>query len=119
MRTVLASLASTLALTSTALGAQEQVAHAFTLGSYYSFETDGYTYLKGSDNNPWYVLQQASWADPALLQLGYLAVGHDGKHYYCLIEHAAPIGTRIAQRAYFICGDPTTAEMLYTRGILR
>jgi hypothetical protein len=67
------------------------------------------------DRNPWYVLRQASWADPALLKYGYVPVSHDGGDYYCLIRHEPFLGTRIAPGAYFICGD--SADVSYTLGI--
>jgi hypothetical protein len=113
MRTVLASLACalTLTLTSAALGAPQQAAHAFTLRGYYAL--DFYPFWQSSDKQPWYTLERASWADPLLVKYGYVAVSHDGKHFYCLIQNEPPAGTRIGQHTY-ICGDPAMAEMLYT-----
>jgi hypothetical protein len=111
VRTVLASLACALTLTAAALGAQLQVAHVFTLRGYYAL--DFYPIWQSSDNKPWYVLKQAPWADPLLLKWGYVAVSHDGQRYYCLIQEEPPVGTRLSKRTY-ICGNPATAEMLYT-----
>jgi hypothetical protein len=111
MRAVLASLAFAVTLTSSALGAQQQVTRAFTLPGYYVL--DFYPYWKLSDKQPWYVVTQTSWADPLLVRYGYVAVNHDGQNYYCLIQGEPPTGTRIGQRTY-ICGDPAMAEMLYT-----
>lgn len=110
MRTVLASLVCALTLTSAALGAQLQVERDFTLPGYYALGL--YPDWQWSDKNPWYVLKQAPWADPLLLKWGYVAVSHDGQHYYCFIQEGPPTGTRIWKRTY-MCGDPATAEVLY------
>ncbi len=98
-------------LTSAALGAQVQVERVFTLRGYYVLDFN--PYWQQSDTKPWYVLKQPPWADPLLLKRGYVAVRHDGKNYYCLIQEEPPVGTRIGKRTY-ICGDPATAETLYT-----
>ena len=111
MRTVLASLACALTLTSAALAAESQVTHTFTLRGYYAL--DFYPYWHSSDKQPWYALKQAPWADPLLIKWGYVAVTHDGKHYYCLIDGSPPTGTRVGQGTY-LCGDPAMTEMLYT-----
>jgi hypothetical protein len=109
VRTVLAVFALTLG--SVALGSQPQAGRDFTLRGYYAL--DLYPIWQRSDQQPWYVLKQAPWADPLLLKWGYLAVNHDGRNYYCLIQDQPPVGTRIGKRTY-LCGDPAMAEMLYT-----
>jgi hypothetical protein len=111
VRTVLASFVCALTLTSAALGTEQQVARAFTVPGYYKL--DFYPYWQLSDHKPWYVLKQAPWADRLLIKYGYVAVSHDGKDYYCLIQDEPPTGTRITKQTY-ICGDPAMAEMLYT-----
>jgi hypothetical protein len=110
MRTVLASLAFALTLTSTALGAPQQVTHVLTLRGYYVLNF--FPYWELSDKKPWYVLEKAPWADPVLIKYGYRAVDHDGKHFYCFIQEEPPVGTRIGRSD--ICGSPRMAEMLYT-----
>jgi hypothetical protein len=110
VRTVLASLAWALTFTSAALGAQLQVERDFTLRGYYALGL--YPDWQWSDNKPWYVLEQAPWADPLLLKWGYVAVSHDGQNYYCFIQNGPPTGTRLWKRTY-MCGDPVTAEVLY------
>jgi hypothetical protein len=111
VRTVLASLICALTLTSAAFGAQQPVTSVFTLPGYYVL--DFYPHWQLSDHKPWYVLNQPRWADPLLLRYGYAAVSHDDQNYYCLIQDEPPVGTRLWKRT-FICGDPATAEMLYT-----
>jgi hypothetical protein len=88
----------------------EQVTGSFTLPGYYALNF--YPMWQPSDLTPWYVLKKPSWADSRLLKWGYIAVTHDGKRYYCLIQNTPPTGTLIGKRTY-LCGDPTTTEMLY------
>jgi hypothetical protein len=110
MGRALPSLACALMLTSVALGAQTEVARTFTLHGYYAL---GFHPLwQESDHRPWYLLKQAPWVDQRLINYGYVAVIHDRKHYYCLIQNAPPTGTRIGEPTH-ICGAPETAEMLY------
>ncbi len=49
--------------------------------------------------------------EPKLLKLGYIPVMHDSKRYYCLVDKAPRIGSRVPEQT-FLCGDPTAAEWL-------
>lgn len=111
MRGIVGSIVLALTLTSAVLAAPQQVDHDFKLRGYYVL--DFYPHWAWSDNSPWYILNKAPWADPALIGYGYVAVSHDGKHYYCLIQDEPMTGTRIGKHTY-ICGDPAIAETLYT-----
>lgn len=66
-----------------------------------------------SDRSAWYLLPDAPWADKPLVNWGYVPAEHDGKRYYCLIEHQAPIGTRLFVGAEYFCGDPESAKTSY------
>ena len=73
---------------------------------------DRYSVWRPSDAAPWYILNEAHWADPRLVKWGYVPVMHDSQRYYCLIDHGPPTGSRIPEWT-FVCGDPETVEVLY------
>lgn len=95
------------------------------LGSAVAFATDAPIHLRGyyrlydrysvwqlSDASPWYVDNEARWADPRLLKWGFVPVMHDAQRFYCLIDHEPPTGSRIPEWT-FSCGDPATVEILF------
>lgn len=71
-----------------------------------------YSVWRLSDASPWYILDNARWADRRLVKWGYVPVMHDGERYYCMVDHDAPTGSRIPIWM-FSCGDPATVELLY------
>jgi hypothetical protein len=73
---------------------------------------DRYSVWRLSDGSPWYIVNEAHWADWRLVKWGYVPVMHDSQRYYCLIDHEPPTGSRIAEWT-FVCGDPPTVELLY------
>jgi hypothetical protein len=94
-----------------ALTAQSSEPAPIYLSGYYRFYERNFVWQDG-DGMPWYVLKNAAWADPRLVNWGYVPVSHDAQDYYCLINHGAPTGSRIPLWL-FACGDPATAERLY------
>lgn len=111
MRIIAAALACFAAIGPVSIAAQRtdqpRVVH---LRGY--FVLDYYPTWRSSDGSPWYLLSNAPWADKRLVKWGYVPAEHDGKRFYCLIDHHPRTGTRIPGRNY-MCGDPTTAESLY------
>ena len=74
------------------------------------YTSEGHNSLwQHSDSSPWYVVKGAPWADPRLLEWGYVPVTHNAQSYYCLSDRART-GSRVP---VWICGDPATVELLY------
>jgi len=79
--------------------------------SYYRLY-DRYSVWLFSDPAPWYIVNDAPWADPRLVKWGYVPVTHEAQNFYCLIGHEPLTGSHIATRT-LACGDPLTVEQLY------
>jgi len=109
MRAIVGSLACMAA--SVALAAPPGEPSPIHLRGYYRLYSRNSVW-QYSDGQPWYIVKDASWADPRLVKWGYVPALHDAQRYYCLVDHDAPTGSRIPEWL-FACGDPATAELLY------
>jgi hypothetical protein len=110
MRAVTGCLAYLAATVPLACAAPQPAPRPIYLLSFY--ELDRVPIWRSSDSSPWYVVENADWADPRLIKWGYVPVTHDSKRYYCLIDNSPPTGSRIPEQT-FVCGDPATAEWLF------
>jgi hypothetical protein len=81
------------------------------LRGYYTIQGH-YLLWQHSDSSPWYVMKDAPWANPRLVEWGYVPVTHNAQNYYCVIDHGPPTGSLVPLRT-FACGDPATVEQLY------
>jgi hypothetical protein len=111
MRALLGFLVWLAVATSAAALANEQPP-IYLRGYYRLYNT--YSIWRHSDHTPWYVVNDAPWADPRLVKWGYVPVMHDAERYYCMIDHEPPTGSRIPEWT-FMCGDPATMQLLYNR----
>ena len=80
------------------------------LSGYYEIN-EHYLVWQHSDAFPWYIVKDAPWTDPRLVQWGYVPVTHHRQNYYCVIDHDPPTGSKIPMWM-FACGDPATIEQL-------
>jgi hypothetical protein len=91
MRALLGFLVGLATVTSAMARPNEQ--SPIYLRGYYRLYTT-HSVWRHSDGAPWYVLNDAPWADPRVLKWGYVPVMHDAERYSCMIDHEPPTRSR-------------------------